>query len=93
MFQITPEPPSRPPSMISSYVMFSLLVIPFWVLSHISGLWVVKRLKINNPPLIFCSNWVFLMFSWQSSRCQLWRLYLAVFLFRVNWILILVSSL
>jgi hypothetical protein len=33
MFQITPEPPSRPPSMISDYFMFSLLVLPFWVLS------------------------------------------------------------
>jgi hypothetical protein len=29
MFQITPEPPSRPPSMISDYFMFSLLVLPF----------------------------------------------------------------
>lgn len=28
MFQITPEPPSRPPSMVSAYVMISLLVPP-----------------------------------------------------------------
>lgn len=49
MFQITSEPPNRPPSMVSVYVMISLLIntssCPYTGRTDL-----LKKLKMTNPP-------------------------------------------